>query len=237
MRPAARLIAFLLCVAVLFAGCSKSQQKSVSQAMAPKRSDSSGPATHVMMLGRSVMSGWNDHWSRNNGQPFKDAGFNLYYSDIDSPDGMMDSVKGRLDEDKGKAEIIFFKLCFDDFQSGDKATAVDNLKRNKGLVQKAYQIVVVDHGKKLIIGNALPKVKDATDKDLIWNHKQYNQWLNEFASTHSGQVFIFDEYGVLAGLDGSLKSEYASAGDDSHPNDDGYDALDGPFLALLQSTK
>lgn len=188
-----------------------------------------------MMLGRSVMGGWYAHWTEDGSQPYNKDGFSLYYREIDGPDSIMDSVRSRVDEDGGRAGIVFFKLCFVDFNGDDKDSARSNLKRNEGYVQKAYDIVVTGAGKKLIIGNALPQVKGATTGDLIWNHREYDKWLNEFAATHPGQVWIFDEYGILADGNGFLKKGFETSDDDSHPNDTAYTALDEGFFNLLKS--
>lgn len=188
-----------------------------------------------MMLGRSVMGGWFTHWTGDTSRPYDKDGFSLYYREIDGPDGIIDSVKSRVDEDAGKASIIFFKLCFVDFNGDDRDSARSNLERNESYVKRAFDIVVTQGGKKLVIGNALPQVKSATSDDLVWNHREYNKWLDDFAASHAGAVWIFNEYGVLADGNGFLKSGYETASDDSHPNDAGYAAMDGPLFELLKT--
>ncbi len=157
-----------------------------------------------MMLGRSVMGGWFAHWTGDSSQTYNKDGFSLYYREIDGPDSIVDSVQSRVKEDGGGAEIVFFKLCFVDFNGDDRDSARSNLKRNEGYAQAVYDIIVTGGGKKLVIGNALPQVKGATTDDLVWNHREYNKWLNDFSASHPGQVWIFDQYGILADGDGNL---------------------------------
>lgn len=181
------------------------------------------------------MGGWFRHWTGDTSKPYDKNGFTLYYLEIDGPDGIMVSVKSRVEENKSKGNIVFFKLCFVDFNGDDRDSARSNLKRNEGYVQKAYDLIVKQDDKKLIIGNALPQIKKDTTDDLVWNHREYNKWIADFAAAHPGQVYVFDEYGLLSDSKGILKSGYETASDDSHPNDTGYSALDAPLFDLLKS--
>jgi hypothetical protein len=227
----------LLLLLIILPACAKAAPQTGKRPTAKQSQTATPGDTQVMTLGRSVMGGWFTHWTGDTSQPYNRDGFSLYYREIDGPDSIMESVKSRVDEDGGKASIFFFKLCFVDFNGDDRDSARSNLKRNEGYAQKAFDIVVTGAGKKLIIGNALPQVKDATNSDLVWNHREYNKWLAEFAAAHPGQVWIFDEYGILADGNGNLKSGYETSSDDSHPNDTGYTAMDDPLFALLKSLR
>ncbi len=233
-----RFAILALCSFLFLPACAKTPAQTNKKSPA-KQSQTDIPAgsAQIMMLGRSVMGGWFTHWTGDTSRPYNKDGFSLYYREIDGPDSIMDSVGSRVNEDNGRAGIVFFKLCFVDFNGDDRGSARSNLKRNEGYAQKAYDIVVTGAGKKLIIGNALPQVKNATTDDLVWNHREYNKWLNEFAAAHPGQISIFDEYGILADDNGYLKSGFESSGDDSHPNDAGYTAMDGSFFELLKSIR
>lgn len=189
----------------------------------------------VLMLGRSVMGGWFEHWGSDTSSPVKREGFTLYYGELNTPPEIVNSAEEKVGEYSDKIQIVFFKLCFDDFESGSRSEAKENLSQNKEYVEEVYQIMVKENGFKLIIGNALPKVKNYTNSDLVWNHREYNKWLDEFAQKHPGEVYIFDQYSILSTSEGNLKKEYAIDVEDSHPNDAAYSALDGFFFALLRT--
>jgi hypothetical protein len=234
MKRAAILI--LLALLLVLPACSKTAVPA-KKTSSPKQEAAPSGSTHVMMLGRSVMGGWFTHWTGDTSQPYNKDGSSLYYREIDGPDSIMDSVQSRVTEDGGQAAIVFFKLCFVDFNGDDRDSARSNLERNEDYVQKAYDIIVSGAGKRLIVGNALPQVKGATTGDLVWNHREYNKWLNDFAAAHPGQVWIFDQYDILADGNGSLKDGYETSADDSHPNNAGYSAMDDPLFALLKSLR
>ncbi|MBU1681693.1 hypothetical protein KKE38_02650, partial [Candidatus Micrarchaeota archaeon] len=92
--------------------------------------------------------------------------------------------------------------------------------------------VVTKRNRKLIVGNALPMVSEYNDPLLVSDHKAYNAWLADFAASHDG-IEVMDFYGEVAASDGSLKSEYAVASDDSHWNNKAYAAVTPDFLELL----
>jgi hypothetical protein len=234
MKRRAALVQLL--VVLFIPACSRTAVQP-NKVTAAKQTTTSSGSTQVMMLGRSVMGGWFTHWTGDTSRVCNKDGFSLYYREIDGPDSIMESAQSRVNEDGGKAAIVFFKLCFVDFNGDDRDSARSNLKRNEGYAQKAFDIVVTGAGKKLIIGNALPQVQSATTADLVWNHREYNKWLGEFAAAHPGQVHIFDQYSILSDDNGYLKSEYQTSTNDSHPNDAGYANMDDPLFALLKSLR
>lgn len=187
------------------------------------------------MLGRSVMNGWFAHWTGDSGKPYRRDGFVLYRAEVESPPEIARSAEEQVAENKDKVKIVFFKLCFVDFVGGSREEAGENLSQNKGYVERVYRSVVEDQGLKLIVGNALPQAENNTDQHLVWNHRQYNAWLKEFAASHADSVYVFDQYSLLADRDGNLNAAYATDPDDSHPNDQGYTALDESFFALLKT--
>ncbi len=193
--------------------------------------DSSSPGlVEVWMMGRSVMSGWFTHWGSD--PVYVHNRFTLRHWTVQSPPDIVASVQAVVDSvSMCQTPVMFFKLCFVDFEGGDSATAQANLDRNLGYVTQVDSIVQA-RGLKLILGNALPQVASSTDPWLVWNHRQYNQGLNDFAAAHP-DVHIFDLYSVLSDTSGVLKPEYATSSTDSHPNDAGYTALDTPFFAFL----
>lgn len=233
------LVMTLLTGAVLLASCAKPKPVAKKPVAKPEPS-AEQPAVQngkggvpVLMMGRSVMSGWFSHWTKGSGATSVRKGkHTLRFVEISTPPDIAKSVEEKL-VSEGDKPIVFFKFCFDDFAGSSRDEASASLAEKKKYVEQVYGSVVKKRGLTLIAGNALPKVKSATDTWLVWNHRQFNKWLSAFASDHEGEVIIFDEYGVLAGPDGSLKAAYASSPDDSHPNEAGYKALDGPFEKLL----
>lgn len=240
------LLLVLLALLIIFStvGCNKSSKKSDTKKTGDEEKEQAIETTDepttdkqkVLMMGRSVMEGWFVHWGSTSdfSKPVQHGGFVFYYKVLDVPPDIVDSVKKYLDEDKDNNSIVFFKLCFDDFQGSSKSEAKANLTRNKKYIQGVYDLVAKERGLKLIIGNALPKVKEATDSQLVWNEQSYNSWLQQFAQEHQNEVYIFDQYSVLADPQGNLKKEYAVDEYDSHPNDKAYSALDDSFFNFLK---
>ena len=198
---------------------------------------SSGKPT--LILGRSVARGRIDYMGGvyvcydeacdNTAHEANYDGKKFIYSELDSPPDIIATLIDRLDRFGDKADTGFFKLCFVDFASDPSG---ENLQRNKGYVEAAYNEIVVKRHKRMIVGNALPSVASATDADLIANHRAYNAWLVSFAASHK-DVKVLDLYGLLSGSDGALRPEYAYSSDDSHPNSAGYAKITPEFLKLL----
>lgn len=184
----------------------------------------------VWMMGRSVMSGWFSHWGSD--PLYARDRFTLKHKVVEGPPDIVASVQAIVDSvSMCEVPVMFFKLCFVDFEGGDSATAQANLDRNLGYITQVDSIVQA-RGLRLILGNALPQVASGTDPWLVWNHRQYNSRLNDFAAQHP-DVHVFDLYSALSDAGGALKAQYATSADDSHPNDAGYVALDTPFFAFL----
>ncbi|MFQ6083172.1 MAG: hypothetical protein ACE5WD_07430 [Candidatus Aminicenantia bacterium] len=234
-RPSFRLVLSLGIILMLSLGCKSPAGPD------DENGNGTGGERDVYMCGRSVMEGWFVHWGWdwNESHPVKHGRFNLYYRPIEGPWGgttMQDSVREVVNNiPNEKYPIVFFKFCFVDFEGGSQSQAQANLNRNKNIVKEVYDIVVQQHGYKLIIGNALPMTANDTDSYLVWNHKQYNQWLVDFKNQHPGKVFIFDMYSILTDPDGNLRSDYAVDEWDSHLNEAAYNALDTPFFQLLEN--
>ncbi|MDP1809326.1 MAG: SGNH/GDSL hydrolase family protein [Actinomycetota bacterium] len=188
----------------------------------------------IWMMGRSVMAGWFAHMGSDGIRPVKRGRFVFTYKAIAPPPKIVNSVRKHLAAAE-RRPMVFFKLCFVDFEGGTQEDAQANLTRNKTYIRRAYRVVVTTYHKRLIIGNALPKVAGETDTWLVWNHQQYNAWLNGFAAGHPGQVYIFSMYDVLRDGSGNLRADYATSASDSHPNDAGYSALDAVYLPFLRS--
>lgn len=189
---------------------------------------------YIIMMGRSVMNGWFQHWSWDGESAMQLERYTLEYRELSSPPEIVASVRSIMQElPDEKKDIIFFKLCFEDFLGDNEAS--ENLQRNKQIIRDIHQIVVDEYGAELIIGNALPKVIRETDIYLVWNHQQFISWLNEFWREHPDNLTVFDMYNPITNDLGALKEDYAVSQDDSHLNDSAYDLLDSNFFKMLDS--
>jgi hypothetical protein len=203
----------------------------------PNESAASGK--EVLILGRSVAYGWMEYLGAEyvcqdeecyTGTMEADyQGYHFVYSEIDIPPEVATSAVERVDSYGDDAGTVFFKLCFDDFESDE---SLENALRNENYVKYVYDEMVTKRGKKLIVGNALPKVEEYTDSDLSANHHAYNSWLNDFASTHDN-VQVLGLYVILSTSSGNMDMDYASDEYDSHPNDLAYSKITPEFMKLL----
>ncbi len=179
------------------------------------------PAKTVTMNGRSVMSGWMDHWGYTWEGPVERNGYFLDYRELNGDD-MAPSFAANV-EGLAPGSVVFFKFCFVDFDGS-------NLERREQEVEEVIR-TAKDGGLKLIIGNALPVRKADGSPELLREYKGFNAFLLEKARDNPGVVWAYDFYGVLAGPDGWLKPGYDTG--DSHPTGDAYSALDPSFFELL----
>ncbi len=193
----------------------------------------------VLILGRSVAYGWMEYLDAEYFCQDEECytgtmeatyqGYDFIYSEIDIPPDVATSAVERVDLYGDNAGTVFFKLCFDDFESDE---SMENAARNEDYVKYVYDEVVTKRGKKLIVGNALPRVEEYTDSTLTSNHLAYNSWLDDFASTHD-DIQVLDLYGILTTSSGNLNMDYASDEYDSHPNDLAYSKITPKFMELL----
>ena len=190
----------------------------------------------VYMCGRSVLGGWFEHWGWDYDyeNPVRFGSYELLYEEMDVPPGIVDTA---IDVARTAAEsgggTVFFKFCFEDFVGGDEYGARENLEENKRMVSEVAEAVVGEEGLTLIVGNALPMVREYTDEWLVWNHREYNRFLEELAHAYGGRVIVLDLYGTLSTSGGWLRAEYAADAYDSHLNDAAYDALDVKLAEIL----
>jgi hypothetical protein len=191
----------------------------------------------VHMCGRSVLGGWFGYWGwdYDPGNPVSFGSFYLVYHEMNVPPDIVDSAgdAARATVAEGD-EVMFFKLCFADFVGGDEYGAHENLEANEKIVRDVVEAAVEEEGLTLILGNALPMVREYTDDWLIWNHREYNHFLDEIAGDYGGKVIILDLYGALTASGGWLRPEYAADPYDSHLNDAAYQALDQRLAEILQ---
>ncbi len=199
--------------------------------------EASGQSVHVLhMCGRSVLAGWFEHWGwdYDPANPVRFSGHELIYHEMDTPPGIVDTAREVIREvSREGANALFFKLCFADFEGGDGDTARANLERNKRTV-RAVTDAALEENLVLILGNALPMVREYTDDWLTWNHREYNRFLQELEASHPGRIVVLDLYGTLASPGGWLRPEFALDPYDSHLNDAAYDALDPALAQALE---
>jgi hypothetical protein len=191
----------------------------------------------VYMCGRSVLGGWFEHWGWDydpDNLP-RLGSFTLVYREMDVPPGIVDTaIEAAREAAANGSAWMFFKFCFEDFVGGDESEARRNLEVNKRIVSEIVEAAVEDEGLTLIIGNALPMVREYTDEWLVWNHREYNRFLEELAGAYGGRVLILDLYGALSTSDGYLRPEYAADPYDSHLNEAAYDRLDSELAGILR---
>ncbi len=208
----------------LAAGCGSSSEVAEEPAAPDQQSSEAvpaDPARTVIMNGRSVMSGWMDHWGYAWEGPVEQNGYFLDYTEL--VDGDIAPSFANNVEGLAPGSVVFFKFCFVDFDGS-------NLDQREAEVEEVIE-TAKQKGLKLIIGNALPMHEQDSDSSLLEEYGEFNLFLEEKAAENPGSVWVFDFYGTLAGSDGWLKAEYDVG--DSHINEQAYSDLDPEFFALL----
>ena len=227
---AAALIAAVLITAVLTGSCADRDSDDSETAVRSDADTAAGSHVQVLMLGRSVMHGWFQHWGWQGEDTVRRDGFELTYRELDVPPDIARSASRFIGEAPADS-VVFFKFCFDDF-TGD-----ENADRDLRDMERWVRQVVEDaqsRDMKVVVGNALPKVRAASSPELTDQHRAFNDWLADYVEgLGSDSVRVFDFYSVLAGSDGALLSRYATSADDSHPNDAAYEELDEGLFDLL----
>ncbi len=188
----------------------------------------------LLLLGRSVSQGWADYmglqWDDNGTMSGIYEGYRIRRYEVESPPGIADSAIAGMETFDSK--VVFFKLCFVDFGSEQN----EGLVENEQYVQKVYDEAVTKRGKKLIVGNALPQTASTSSDGLRYNHKAYNKWLNDFASSHKN-IYVLDLYGMLIDSGGNLRADYAISSDDSHLNDAAYAKITPELMKLIKKAE
>lgn len=185
----------------------------------------------VALFGRSVTEGWFGHWGVGPGRGYQRGRFRLLHRPFSPYDPDVTLWPAQIDQTLQRygrfVHGVQYKLCFVDFRPST------DLQPYRELADAVYRVVVQKHGRRLIIGNALPAVAGASSPSLVAVQRAYNAFLARFAAAHP-KVVIFDQYAVLADKEGYLRAEYAASPADSHLNGQGYAALDAAYFALLE---
>jgi hypothetical protein len=240
------LFAAIVVAALMLAGCAGSSESSDSDdgQDASTETDSGDEASadiemgegDVLMMGRSVMAGWFEHWDSEWDweSPIEENGYTLAYGGLSEPPEIAQSACQYIAE-APEGSVAFFKFCFVDCYGSSGQEGEDELA-DLEMWTEEVAACASDSGVTLIVGNALPQVADHTSADLVAQHRAYNEWLDGFAESNDG-IYVFDQYGVLTDADGNLKAEYAVSPEDSHLNDEAYQALDPDLFQLLAAAQ
>jgi hypothetical protein len=122
-------------------------------------------------------------------------------------------------------DAVFFKLCFVDFRDrklNDEITMQKLFDGMKTLIS-GVQAFAREEKASLILGNALPVLKPGKYAQRL--RREYNEWIGEYAG-RSGDIAVFDLFGLLADDQGSLRTDLARNPFDPHLNKKAYSILE-----------
>jgi hypothetical protein len=191
-----------------------------------------GHGTEILMLGRSVMGDWFDHWGWDGEHAVTREGYALYYGELASPPDIADTAIAYVQR-VPDTTVIFFKLCFVDFQAGSPADIDASLAETVGYVEQVIEAARA-RGLTLIVGTALPQTASNTTVDLAELHARYNSAIRELASAHD-QTYVFDLHDSLSNPSGVLYKGFAVMPGDAHLTDTAYFELDERFFEFLET--
>lgn len=194
---------------------------------------SHGHGTEVLLLGRSVMQGWFDHWEWNGENPVVREGFALYYGELDSPPAIAQRAVEYV-RNVPPTTIVAFKMCFVDFWARTPADAAVNLEENLGYVQEIVDAAEA-RGIRLVLMTALPETSANTNAALLDLHNDYDDALFRMAQEHDN-VWVFDIRETLADQTGALYRGFATAPGDAHLTVVAYLELDDALFPFLDGT-
>ncbi len=175
------------------------------------------------------MRGWFDHWGYDGSTPVTRDGYTFTYAELESPPEIARSAV-RAIADAPDGTVVFFKLCFVDFEAYSQTDVDARLAENIGYAEDVVA-AVRDRDIVLILGNALPRVSAETTPEIRDLHERYNRRLEELAKADEN-VAVFDLYGPLSS-GGALRAKFAASPGDSHLNEAAYTLLDTSFFAEL----
>jgi len=235
MRRTYALLATLLLAGTIL-GCDAAPPPANSPSdAATEASPSDASSAQLLVLGRSVMTGWMAHWGGDPSAPTEWQGYSITFREIEGPPGIADSAVAAM-ADAPADSVVLFKFCFVDFNGGDYDNELDTYLDYVAEVADAAEA----RGVSLILGTALPKVAGETTLELVAEHREFGERLEEFAADRRGRgqdVVVLDLNAVLTDDDGALRDRYAISADDSHLTDAAYNALDDALLSLLDERR
>ncbi|MBN1193028.1 MAG: hypothetical protein JXA36_04990 [Coriobacteriia bacterium] len=196
------------------------------------RADASADASReVLVLGRSVMTGWMEHWGGDASDAASWEGYTITFREIEGPPGIATSAADAISQADAGSTVLF-KFCFVDFNGGEYDDELDTYMEYVTEVADAADAA----GVRLILGTALPKVEGENTPELVDEHREFARRVEELAAERrdAGQdVVVLDLNAVLSDGEGALEKGYAVSSDDSHLKGAAYDALDVELLKLL----
>lgn len=185
----------------------------------------------ILVYGRSVTEDWFRFRGVPSGRGYQRGRYRLVHNSFEpyQPDIVRWPAQIVSDLQRfGKyVKAVHYKLCFVDFNEKS------NIGDYRELANEIFQDVVIERKKLLIVGNALPLVAESSSAPIIAQQRAYNEMLRTLSLKHPKQVFIFDQYALLANASGHLKTEFAASKTDSHLNLRGYEALEKAYFAFL----
>lgn len=185
----------------------------------------------VLVLGRSVMTGWMEHWGADASGTASLDGYAITFREIEGPPGIGRSAADAIAAAPAGSTVLF-KFCFVDFNGGEYADELDTYMAYVAEVAEAADAA----GVRLVLGTALPRVEGETTQALVDEHREFGRRIDGFSADRreAGQaVAVLDLNSVLVDDGGALQRGYAVSPGDSHLNDAAYDALDTALLNTL----
>jgi hypothetical protein len=129
-------------------------------------------------------------------------------------------------------DAMFFKLCFVDFRDkrlSDERTKTELFDGMRSLVENVHAFAREEKAK-LILGNALPVLKPGEYAQRL--RRDYNEWIAKYAGK-SGDITVFDLFGLLSDDKGNLRNDLARNRFDPHLNKKAYSILEKELLSRL----
>ena len=222
-------ICLVYCLSFLVACAATPKSKVTPKAnpTAAKKDNSVG----ILVYGRSVTENWFRFRGVAAGRGYKKGRYRLLHSVFEPYQPSITKWPTQITSDLARfgkhVRAIHYKLCFVDFKEDTKVS--DYLE----LAREIYQGVVAGRKKLFIIGNALPLVAADNSASIGAKLRAYNAMLQKFAAKHPNQVYIFDQYALLADDSGALNPKYAVSKSDSHLNFAAYQMLEKAYFAFL----
>ncbi|HAL30348.1 MAG TPA: hypothetical protein DCP20_06495 [Coriobacteriia bacterium] len=235
-RVLAGLAVLLLVIGVTACGEARpapeaEQEETASRESGAGTDDVAGTSRQVLVLGRSVMTDWMDHWGADASGTASLDGNSVTFREIEGPPGIARSAADAIASAPAGSTVVF-KFGFVDFNGGEYDDELDALMEYVAIVADAADAA----GTRLILGTALPRVEGETTQALLREHREFGRRIAEFAAERrdAGQaVMVLDLNAALADAEGALERGYAVSPDDSHLNDAAYDVLDTMLLKTL----
>ncbi len=195
-------------------------------------SDDGGVSRQILVLGRSVMTGWMEHWGSGGSDVASLGEYTITFREVEGPPGIARSAADAIGAAPAGSTVLF-KFCFVDFNGGEYDGELEAYVEDVARVADAADSA----GVRLILGTALPRVKAETTPALVDEHREFGRRITEFAAERRGAgqtVVVLDLNTVLIDDEGALQSRYAVSSGDSHLNDAAYDVLDTALLNTLE---